>query len=205
MAAIWLGEFNTGDAEKASGAGRRSAQKEEVEGKAMGRDVSHETYSEVCRFYYKEARLFSEQDYRQWLDAMVDKSIVYFLPIFEERYRRDRKAEPEFPPFIYNDDFSDLDQRIQQLETDLARRIDPAGRIRHLITNIEAFEGEAEGEISTYSNFLICRNRREREQTILVGGREDRLIKGPDGLRIAYRMITIPQRVILDSDLYYMM
>ena len=171
----------------------------------MSQDVSHEVYTEVSRFYFKEARLFSEQDYRQWLETMVDRSIVYFLPIFEERYRRDRKAAPKFPPFIYNDDYDDLDQRIRQLETDLARRIDPVGRIRHLITNIEAFEGDAEGEIKTFSNFLICRNRREREQTLLVGGREDRLVRTSDGLRIAHRKITIPQRVILDADLYYMM
>ncbi|MEA1015736.1 aromatic-ring-hydroxylating dioxygenase subunit beta [Sphingosinicella sp. LY1275] len=171
----------------------------------MSKDVSHEIYSEVCRFYYKEARLFSAQDYRQWLETMVDRSIVYFLPVFQERYQRDRKPEPEFPPYIYNDDYDDLDQRVQQLETDLSRRVDPAGRIRHLITNIEVFEGEAESAFTTYSNFLVCRNRREREQTLLVGGREDRLVRMPEGLRLAFRKITIPQRVILDSDLYYMM
>ena len=171
----------------------------------MTTDVNHEVYTEVCRFYYREARLFGEQDYRQWLEGMVDKSILYFLPIFEERYIRDKKAPPEFPPYIYQDDYEDLEQRIRQLETDLARRVNPAGRIRHLITNIEAFEGESEGEISAYSNFLICRNRREREQTLLVGGREDRLIRTEGGLRLAYRKISIPQRVILDSDIYYMM
>jgi 3-phenylpropionate/cinnamic acid dioxygenase small subunit len=51
----------------------------------------------------------------------------------------------------------------------------------------------------------VCRNRREREQTLLVGGREDRLVRTPEGLRISHRKITIPQRVILDADLYYMM
>ena len=171
----------------------------------MSRDVSNEIYTEICRFYYKEARLFNAQNYREWLETMVDRSIIYFLPIFEERYRRDRKAAPEFPPFIYNDDYDDLEQRIRQLETDLARRIDPMGRIRHLISNIEAFERDAEGEIVTYSNFLVCRNRREREQTLLMGGREDRLVRTSDGLRIAHREITLPQRVILDADLYYMM
>lgn len=121
--------------------GQASSAVVEAENKEMTKDVSHEIYTEVCRFYYKEARLFSGHNYREWLDTMVDRSILYFLPIFEERYRRDRKAPPEFPPYIYQDDYSDLDQRVQQLETDLARRVDPAGRIRHMISNIEVFEG----------------------------------------------------------------
>ena len=61
----------------------------------MSRDVSNEIYTEICRFYYKEARLFNAQNYREWLETMVDRSIIYFLPIFEERYRRDRKAAPD--------------------------------------------------------------------------------------------------------------
>lgn len=167
-------------------------------------DVDNELYASICRFYYREARLFSESKYREWLEELVDKDIHYWLPIFEDRYRRDRKAPPEFPPFIYQDNHADLDQRIRQLETDLSRRIDPAGRIRHLITNIEAFHSDSADEFDTFSNFLVCRNRREREQTILVGGREDRIRRDGNGFRLVRRKITIPQRVILDSDLYYM-
>lgn len=171
----------------------------------MSAPVNNELYLDICRFYYREARLFSASNYREWLETMVDKDIYYWLPIFEDRHKRDRMPLPEFPPAIYQDNYEDLDQRIQQLETNLVRRIDPAVRIRHLITNVEAFHADEAEEFDTFSNFLVCRNRREREETMMVGGREDRLRKGPDGYRIVRRKIIIPQRVILDADLYYMM
>lgn len=160
---------------------------------------------EISKFYFREARLFSAGDYRGWLETMVDPEIHYWLPIFEERYRADRKPEPEFLPAIYDDNYDELDMRIRQLETHLARRTDPASRIRHMITNIEAFHADVTEEFDVLSNFLVCRNRREHEQIILVGGREDRLRKHGDSFRLVKRKIVIPQRVILDSDLYYMM
>ncbi|AKH42902.1 Biphenyl dioxygenase subunit beta [Croceibacterium atlanticum] len=171
----------------------------------MLKDVGDKEYNAVCRFYFREARLFSQSNYREWIDAMVDREIHYWLPVFEDRYKNDRKAPPAFPPSIYDDDFEDLDSRICQLETNLARRLDPAPRIRHLITNIEAFETDVAGDIHALSNFLVCRNRREREQSILVGGREDLLRMTNEGLRLVRRRINIPQRVVLDSDLYFMM
>lgn len=159
----------------------------------------------ITQFYYREARLFNQNNYREWLESMIDREIFYYLPIFEDRHRADRKPKPAFPPAIYQENYEDLDQRIQQMETNLSRRLDPPIRIRHLITNVEAFETDKLDEFDTLSNFLVCRNRREREETILVGGREDRIRKTADGFRIVKRTIRIPQRVILDADLYYMM
>lgn len=167
-------------------------------------DASEQEYNAVCRFYFKEARLFNDLNYREWIDTMVDRGIHYWMPIFEDRYKEDRKAPPAFPPAIYDDDFEELEARISQLESRQARRLNPAPRIRHLITNIEAFETEVAGEIHALSNFLVCRNRREREQTIVVGGREDLLRMTGEGPRLVRRKVIIPQRVVLDSDLYFM-
>lgn len=171
----------------------------------MSNSVDCNLHYEISKFYFKEARLFNAADYRGWLESMAAPDIHYWLPIFEERYRADRKAPPEFMPAIYDDNYAELDQRIRQLETNLARRTDPPGRIRHLITNIEAFHTDATDEFDTLSNFLVCRNRREHEQVILVGGREDRLRRDGDSFRLVRRKVIIPQRVILDADLYYMM
>jgi 3-phenylpropionate/cinnamic acid dioxygenase small subunit len=82
---------------------------------------------------------------------------------------------------------------------------DPPSRIRHIVSNIEAYHGEGSGEFIVYSNFLVCRNRREREQTMMVGSREDRLRTVDSGFKLARRAIKLPQRVILDTNLYYFM
>lgn len=171
----------------------------------MSKAVDCSLHYEISKFYFHEARLFNALDYRTWIDTMVHPEIHYWLPIFEERYRSDRRPQPELMPAIYDDNLEDLDQRIRQLETHMSRRADPPFRIRHLITNVEAFHSDEPEEFDTLSNFLICRNRREHEQVILVGGREDKLVRKGDAFRLIRRKVIIPQRVILDADLYYLM
>jgi 3-phenylpropionate/cinnamic acid dioxygenase small subunit len=165
--------------------------------------VAHEVFHEVEQFYFREARLFSEHRYREWLQSMVDEKIHYWMPIFEDRLKNDRRPMPELVPAVYDDDYADLDDRIARLETGLVWTEDPPSRIRHLVTNVEAYDASGSGEIEAYSNFLVCRNRLEREETILIGGREDRLVRRGGELRILRRKIVVPQRVVQDTNLYY--
>lgn len=171
----------------------------------MQKVAPHELLHEIEHFYYREARLFGNKDYREWLENMVDKGVHYWLPIFEERLRADRKPAPQFPPFVYDDNYTDLDERIKRLETNLVWMEDPPTRIRHLVTNIEAYCTPDADEFESYSNFLVCRNRREREETILVGGREDLLAGRGSDLRLLRRKIIISQRVVMDTNLYFFM
>jgi 3-phenylpropionate/cinnamic acid dioxygenase small subunit len=169
----------------------------------MAKPVSLELHHEIEQFYFREARLFGEQRYREWLESMVDENIHYYLPIFEARYRDDRKPPPVFPPAIYDDDYRDLDERIKRLETNLVWMEDPPSRIRHMVSNIETYQDEETGDFLGYSNFLVCRNKGEREQVILVGSREDQLRRDGSAFKLKRRTIKIPQRVILDTNLYY--
>ena len=165
--------------------------------------VPHETLHEIEQLYYREARLFSEKRYRDWLNDIVDREIHYGMPVFEDRYRGDRRPQAEFPPMVYDDDYADLDDRIKRLETNLVWIEDPPSRVRHLITNVEAYQTEDPDEYDTYSNFLVCRNRAEREETMLVGGRKDRLRRRGADLKLYRRTVIVPQRVVLDTNLYY--
>ncbi len=169
----------------------------------MASPVGLELFHQIEQFYFREARLFNEKRYREWLESMVDREVYYWLPIFEERYRADRKPPPEFPPAIYDDNYKDLEERIERFETNLIWMEDPPSRIRHLITNLEVYHAANADELETFSNFLVCRNRREHEQTLMIGGREDRLRRHPDGWRLLRRKINVPQRVIMDTNLYY--
>ncbi|MGH7803553.1 MAG: aromatic-ring-hydroxylating dioxygenase subunit beta [Candidatus Binatia bacterium] len=170
---------------------------------AMPKPVDLERYHEIEQFYFREARLFNEKRYREWLDGMVDKEIRYEMPIFEDRLRADRRPPPEYPPMVYDDDWADLDERVRRLDTNLVWMEDPPSRIRHLITNVEAYETDNRDEYEVYSNVLVCRNKGEREETILVGGRRDLLRRRDWGLKVRHRTIHVPQRVVLDTNLYY--
>jgi biphenyl 2,3-dioxygenase beta subunit len=171
----------------------------------MASAVNLELFYEDQQFYFREARLFTEKRYREWLGTMVDRQIHYWLPIFHERYREDRKSLPDYIPSIYDDNFTDLEERVRQLETNLVWREDPPSRIRHMITNLEVYHSDKPGELDTFSNFLVGRNHHEREQTTLFGGREDRLRKNTDGWRLLRCKISVPQRAILDTNLFYFM
>ena len=169
------------------------------------RPVSRDVLSEVERFYYREARLMNQKRHREWLETMVDPEIHYWLPITEDRFVKDKRPPPSTDdPAVYNDHLEDLDHRIARLETGLVWMEDPPSRIRHLLSNIEAFETEDQAVLLAYSNFHIYRNRRQRDETNLVGGREDLLRRDGDGkLRVYRRKINLDQRVVLDKNLYF--
>jgi 3-phenylpropionate/cinnamic acid dioxygenase small subunit len=167
--------------------------------------VSPDWYNQVLQFYYREARLFSGKQYRQWLEDMVDPGIHYWLPIADLRHRADRRPPPEFIPSIYDDNYVDLDERIRRLETGLVWMEDPPSRIRHLVTNVEAYATEDSSEFDSFSNFLVCRNTGDTDETILIGGREDRLRVHDGDLKLLRRKVTIGQRVIKDTNLYFLM
>ena len=169
------------------------------------RPVSTELLSEVEQLYYREARLMNQKRHREWLETMVDPEIHYWLPITEDRFVKDRRPPPPpDDPAIFNDHLEDLELRIARLETGLVWMEDPPSRIRHLLSNIEAFHTDDDALLLAYSNFHIYRNRRQRDESNLVGGREDLLRRDSEGrLKIYRRKINLDQRVVLDKNLYF--
>lgn len=169
--------------------------------------VTLEVQNEVEQFYFREARLQNKADHRQWLETMVDREVYYWLPVWEVRFRKDPRPGPSLKdPAIYNDTFEDLDIRIRRMETGMVWMEDPPARIRHMVTNIEAYHGALPGYYEVYSNVHVYRNRRQRDETNMYAGREDLLRRGEDGkLRLLRRKLDIDQRVVLDKNLNFFM
>jgi 3-phenylpropionate/cinnamic acid dioxygenase small subunit len=51
------------------------------------------------------------------------------------------------------------------------------------------------------SNFLVYRNRLEREENIFAGGRTDVLRRAPHGLQVARRTILLDQNVLQSKNI----
>ncbi|MEL0082078.1 MAG: 3-phenylpropionate/cinnamic acid dioxygenase subunit beta [Gammaproteobacteria bacterium] len=166
--------------------------------------VSMELAYQVEQFYFREARLMNQRKQRQWLETMVHEDVHYWLPITEVRMARDKRPAPTPEDgAIYNDNYGDLDDRIKRLETGLVWMEDPPSKIRHLISNVEVYEADQPDQLCVYSNFHIYRNRRQRDETNLIGGREDVLLREQDGFKILKRKINLDMRVVLDKNLYF--
>jgi 3-phenylpropionate/cinnamic acid dioxygenase small subunit len=164
--------------------------------------VSQDIQFEVQSFLFREARALDEERFRDW-QAMLTEDIHYWLPIRENRFRKDRRPDPtpENSASVYNDDYDDIEHRIQRFETGLAWIEDPPARVRRLVTNIEAETTDNANELAVYSNILLYRNRRQDEEGWFIAARRDRLRRVEGNWRLSRRHIVLDQHVILDENL----
>jgi biphenyl 2,3-dioxygenase beta subunit len=161
-----------------------------------------ETQYRVEQFLYHEARLLDSWRWDAWLELFAE-DVRYWMPLRRNRLRRDR-SDTELPSEIqmalFDDDFTQLKMRVQQMSSGRHWAEDPPSRCRHLVTNVTIQEG-AGGELAVASNFIVYRNRLETEVDIWAGSREDVLRPDGDSFRIARRTILLDQNVVLSKNL----
>ncbi len=165
---------------------------------------------EMEQFLFKEARLLDNRRFREWV-ALFTEDARYWMPVRSNRYPKNSKAISILDGSRYEEDemakdgdLAILDEtketltmRIARLETGMAWAEDPPSRTRHMVSNVEIEEGEGGEELKVYSNFLVYRNRGEREQDFFVGAREDVMRREEGNWRIAYRKVVLDQNVLL--------
>ena len=155
----------------------------------------------IERFYRREARLLDEERYEEWYALLAD-DLFYWMPLRENRYRRDRRPaiDPENVA-LFDDSKADMALRVGRLASTRVWTEDPPGRHVFLVTNLEAFATDAEDEFEVHSAFLQYRNRSEHDETTLAGRRRDLLRADGDSFLLARRLILLPQSVLLAKNL----
>lgn len=167
--------------------------------KTVGMEIHHA----IISHYTAEARMLQDRQYREWFDTFIAKDIHYWMPVYEQRFVRDRRPEPTpGDAAIYNDDYAELQQRVDRLLTGQVWMEDPPSRIRYFVTNVEAYEVRP-GEFEVYSNVLVHRNRRQSEVYVHTLGREDKLRKTEKGFEVFSRKLILDARVVQDKNLYF--
>lgn len=164
---------------------------------------------EITDFLHREAELLDERRYDDWL-ALLAEDIRYWMPM-----RRNVKFGEEAREFTrethdvawFDEGKDTLTRRVQQIQTGIHWAEEPASRISHLITNVQVRDAQpsfgAAQAVEVKSRFLIYRNRVETETDILVGKREDRLLRAGEDWRIARRKIVLDQSVLLSKNLTF--
>src|SRR5262245_51749581 len=164
---------------------------------------------EITDFLNREAELLDERRYEEWL-GLLDDEIRYFMPM-----RRNVKFGQEAREFTrestdiawFDEGKDTLERRVKQILTGIHWAEEPASRMSHLICNIRLLEATpsvaAAQEVAVTSRFLIYRNRVETETDILVGKREDKLVRAGDDWRVLRRKILLDQNVLLAKNLTF--
>ena len=161
---------------------------------------------EIEDFFFHEADLLDEREYDQWLELLTE-DIVYWMPMRKNVSYGDRHKDvtAENDLAWIHDDKETLRKRVKQIQTGIHWADEPISRVSHLVTNIRLaapISTLAEGEKTmTKCRFIVYRNRLEDETDLLVGRREDTLVRLGGELKIARRKIILDQSVLLAKNL----
>lgn len=104
------------------------------EASSYGMVTDAEVVASSAALIHHEARLLDSRRFRDWLDLYAQEC-VYWVPAAP-------LADPRFAVTVAFDDRRRLEDRIIRIETGFAHNQEPDLRMRHLVTNIEAWESE---------------------------------------------------------------
>lgn len=158
----------------------------------------------VEQFLYQEAHLLDTWAWDEWFQ-LFSEDVRYWMPLRRNQLRRERGAgqvPAGLEMALIDDDHAQLKMRVEQMASGRHWAEDPPSRCRHLVSNVMVEEqtGDA-GELLVRSNFIVYRNRLEREVDIWAGSREDILRRSGDSFLIASRTILLDQNVVLSKNL----
>jgi ethylbenzene dioxygenase beta subunit len=167
-------------------------------GDTNSRTVDGETYVEIQRFLFREAALLDRREYVAWL-ALTTEDIHYLVTAAVARDAGTKAVDYS----IVDENAVGLKSRIDQISNPrLTRAENPPSMTRRVVSNIEAYHGEAPGEFLATSYLLAYRNRPSApEGGFYVAERQDVLRKiGPDW-RLARRSVRLDHIMLFDGSL----
>jgi 3-phenylpropionate/cinnamic acid dioxygenase small subunit len=153
---------------------------------------------EVEDFYFAEAELLDNRQFREWFKLLAD-DVRYWMPIRHnplERFNdiKDELAKPG-EGFYFDDDKASLRIRVERVYARNAWAEMPPSRTRHLITNVR-IKNEDGNAIEVHANFIVYRTRMETDRDIFVGERQDILRRANGTFQIARRTIIVDEAVL---------
>ena len=170
-----------------------------LDGKGM--PTSNDLLIKITGFYNREARLLDNDRLEEWYNMLAD-DLFYWLPLRENRFRRDKR--PEISPdnmAMFDETKADIAVRIGRFNSNMVWAEDPSTRHVYMISNIEAFETDIDGEYEVHSVFIQYRNRTDHDEATLLGRRRDIIRVKDDSFELVRRLILLQQSVLLTKNL----
>lgn len=134
------------------------------------------------RFLFHEARLLDDRRFDDWL-ALFMPDAWYWVPL------EAGQASPEDAMSIMYDDRRMLEVRVRRLMAPGAHALSPPPRTSRIVGNVTV-ESAAGDTVELASRFQMVEFRLDR-QRLYAGASRHRLVRGPDGLRIASKRVDL--------------
>ena len=153
------------------------------------RAITDPAVRDACRqVVEREARLLDQHRYEDWL-AMFARECIYWVP--GTVWGTPQQGDPRREITVTFDDRRRLEDRIYRLRTGYAWSQAPASRTVRMISNVEVFATQIDGERMVRSNVLISEFWGE-ETRILTGWVGHRLVARADGrFEIAVKQVNL--------------
>lgn len=166
-------------------------------------DVDPREQRDLERFYFYEARLLDNRQYRQWLE-LLSTDIRYLMPsrvnVQVDNFMRGQEGMLSIDRELEGHDSMGCPHReenflLLQLRAERAYKINswsenPPARTRRIVGNIELLARDGD-TLSVLSNFHLYYARPGSENVVYSGQRRDTLQSTVDGLRIMQREIVL--------------
>jgi 3-phenylpropionate/trans-cinnamate dioxygenase beta subunit len=155
-------------------------------------------FIEIQRFLFREAGLLDRRDYSAWLSLATD-DIRYRVTAAVAR----DAGTPSVDYAIIDENLTSLKSRIDQISNPrLTRAENPPSMTRRVVSNVEAYHAEKQGEFSVISYLLAYRSRPSApEGGFYVAVRHDTLRRNHTDWRIARRNVQLDHIMLHDGAL----
>ena len=144
---------------------------------------------------YREALLLDQDRLEEWLD-LLSENIHYWAPVRADMNRGKEDFSPPLRLAFFDDNKDGLRLRVARIRTGAAHADEPPSRVRHLITNVQVMETPDAETAKIASNFLVFKSRRNREENLFVGCREDTWLLDGSAWKLDERIILLDHNVI---------
>jgi 3-phenylpropionate/cinnamic acid dioxygenase small subunit len=160
--------------------------------------VNNDLFVDIQRFLFREAALLDRREYVAWL-ALATDDIQYRVTAAVARDAANEAADYA----IIDENITGLKSRIDQISNPrLTRAENPPSLTRRVVSNIEAYHAEMQGEFSVISYLLAYRSRPSiPEGGFYVAQRHDTLRRSGTEWRLARRNVQLDHTMLHDGAL----
>lgn len=157
-------------------------------------------YLELVDLLNYEAFLLDNDNFEDWLDLLA-ADLSYVAPvrrkIAEENISLASIDDGSIHVGHFNDGKAELGFRIGRMRTGFDHYNRPAALFRRLVGNIRILDRDDQaGTVTLTSNFMVFRAREDREESLLVGARDDIWRRTGDAWELARRLIKLDHHIV---------